>query len=108
VRSTPEEDIADCISIRGDKTIEVGSELVVKTFSGRNGPSRVERLENIYRRLATKGVPFTDRLNHSNKHKGKVYFEPRGKDKTPSTQQELLDAIRCVLMALKVCGLPSQ
>ncbi|PKK69323.1 hypothetical protein RhiirC2_781156 [Rhizophagus irregularis] len=97
---------------RSDKIIEVCATKVKKTFT-HSYPAinygRVEKLRNIYKKLEVKGVPNVDKLFASycdEKHGAVVYLEPKGIRVNPSNQEELLNAIICILEALE--GLHSE
>ncbi|CAG8682540.1 20694_t:CDS:2 [Rhizophagus irregularis] len=93
---------------RSDKIIEVCATKVKKTFT-HSYPAinygRVEKLRNIYKKLEVKGVPNVDKLFASycdEKHGAVVYLEPKGIRVNPSNQEELLNAIICILETLEV------
>ncbi|GBC04666.1 hypothetical protein RclHR1_00580031 [Rhizophagus clarus] len=89
--------------MRTDRTIEVCGKGVRKTYTYRKAEIRVQKLINIYEKLRRKGVPNVDHLEYFNKAKGKVYLTPKGRSNVPpKDQQELVEAIICVLEALVV------
>ena len=86
--------------IRGGCTIELAGRHVIKAYQYPGAQERVAKLVNTYELLRTKGVPNTDRLECSSEKK--MILSPRGIDYIPKTEQELLDAVVCVLEALEV------
>jgi hypothetical protein len=75
---------------------------VKKTYLFEDVGSRVQKLVNLYGKLVRKGVPNIDHLNCYNKESGVVHLSPKGKQDVPNNQQELFEAIICVLEALVV------
>ncbi|CAB4415770.1 unnamed protein product [Rhizophagus irregularis] len=56
----------------------------------------------IFMKLKKKGVPNIDQLDCYNKEGDVVYLSPKGLQVVPKNQQELFEAIVCVLEALAV------
>jgi hypothetical protein len=77
--------------------VEIRRKSVKKTYL----VERVRHLENIYKALKDKDVPHVDRLAHL--IDATIYLEPKRIDTRPSNQEELLQAITCILEALVVC-----
>ena len=63
-------------------------------------PEQVHYLENIYKALQSKRVPHTDCLVHS--ISATVFLKPKGVVIRPSNEEELLEALVCVLWTLLV------
>jgi hypothetical protein len=82
--------------------IEIRGAGVKKTYLFDNIQERVLKLVNLYEILKKKGVPNTDRLVCYNNESGSVYLTPKGLQAVPKNQQELLEAIICILEALVV------
>jgi hypothetical protein len=85
---------------RTDKSLEIGTKYIKKIYLGDLAAERVRDLENVYKMLQEKGVPNVDRLAHS--INTTVYLEPKGVDVRPRNENELLQAITCILQALTV------
>ena len=85
--------------------IKVGSCAVEKKYMQRDGEARVNHLKTIYELLQAKHVPNVDRILNSylndNIHGSVVYLQPKGIDDSPRRAQEVLEAVKCVLEALK-------
>ncbi|CAB4382106.1 unnamed protein product [Rhizophagus irregularis] len=62
--------------------------------------NRIQKLVNLYEKLEKKGVPNIDHLDCYNKEGDIVYLSPKGLKVVPKNQQELFEAIVCVLEAL--------
>jgi hypothetical protein len=82
--------------------IEIRGTGVKKTYIYEAIGSRVQKLVNLYEKLVRKGVPNIDHLNCYNKESGVVHLSPKGNQVVPNNQQELFEAIICVLEALVV------
>jgi hypothetical protein len=90
---------------RNDKSLEIGTKSIRKIYLGDHATEHVRHLENIYNMLQEKRVPNVDRLTHS--FDTTVYLEPKGVGVQPSNENEILEAIICVLQALTV-SIPSK
>lgn len=88
--------------VRTNRTIEIRGTGVKKTYTYENIGSRVQKLVNLYEKLVRKGVPNIDHLNCYNRDSGVVHLSPKGQQVVPKNQQELFEAIICVLEALVV------
>ena len=77
-----------------------------KTARALGSASRCKYLTLVYSQLESKKVPNTDELKSFRKYS--VLLVPLGIEKEPQNDDELLDAIRCVLEALKVIRFPKQ
>lgn len=86
---------------RDGKSVQIGLNSVKKTYHGDHAMERVRYLQNIYKALSEKQVPHVDHLTHS--LNTTVYLEPKGVVVRPSNEEELLEALACVLQALQVC-----
>lgn len=86
---------------RDGKSVEIGTKNVKKVYHGDQGAERVRYIQTIYRQLQEKDVPHVDALTHA--AHSMIYVEPKGIAVKPSNKKELLDAIICVLRALRVC-----
>jgi hypothetical protein len=82
--------------------IEIRGTGVKKTYLYENIQARVLKLVNFYERMEKKRVPNIDHLDCYNKESGSVHLSPKGSQAVPKNQQELLEAIICVLEALVV------
>jgi len=63
---------------------------------------KVQKLRAVYERLRRKEVPNVDRLTWDSSEGNTVYLEPKGICKVPTTEEELVDAVSCILEALVV------
>ena len=67
----------------------------------------VQHLRDIYQLLEDKNVPNIDILMqyyiNDHVHGSVVYLQPKGMDIFPCQGQEILEAVVCILQALKVC-----
>ena len=78
----------------------LGLQSVAKTYHGNHASDRVNFLQNIYKLLRDKQVPHVDRLTHV--IGTTIYLEPKGIFISPSSEEELLNALVCILQALQV------
>jgi len=79
---------------------------VTKTYTCNSAQARVKYLTLVYSQLESKKVPNTDELKSFRKYS--VLLVPLGIEKEPQNDDELLDAISCVLEALKVIRFTKQ
>jgi hypothetical protein len=102
--------IFDLLSVycRGTGTIiKVGLSAVKKKYTQDDTALHVQQLQDIYWLLEDEDVPNIDVLmqyyinNHV--HGSVVYLQPKGMDIFLGQGQEVLEAVVCVLQALKVC-----
>ena len=67
--------------------------------------AQVQHLQDIYSILHEKHTPNVDNLHLSfidhSKHGSVVYLQPKGMAVQPASAREVLDAVLCVLAALK-------
>lgn len=89
---------------REGKSLEIGLRSIKKTYHGDLGQKRVRMIKNIYDQLKEKGVPHVDTLTYEDSPA--IYLEPRGIDIKPGNEKALLQAVTCVLQALKVLHQP--
>lgn len=82
--------------------IEIRGTGVKKTYLFGNIQTRVQKLVNLYEKLVRKEVPNIDHLDCYKKESGSVHLSPKGLQVVPNNQQELFEAIICVLEALVV------
>ncbi|GBC49943.2 crinkler (CRN) family protein [Rhizophagus irregularis DAOM 181602=DAOM 197198] len=87
---------------RNDRMIEIRGTGVKKTYLFGNIQTRVQKLVNLYEKLVRKEVPNIDHLDCYKKESGSVHLSPKGLQVVPNNQQELFEAIICVLEALVV------
>ncbi|GES82650.1 crinkler (CRN) family protein [Rhizophagus clarus] len=87
---------------RNGRMIEIRGTGVKKTYLFENIQTRVQKLVNLYEKLVRKEVPNIDHLDCYNKESGSVHLSPKGLQVVPSNQQELFEAITCVLEAIVV------
>jgi hypothetical protein len=85
----------------------VGSSEVEKKFTPGDRVARVEHLRVIYHLLKEKRVPNVDELqryySNSSVRGSVVYLRPKGMDDSPRREQEVKEALICILEALVVC-----
>ncbi|KAJ7228257.1 hypothetical protein GGX14DRAFT_692378 [Mycena pura] len=86
--------------------IEIVGPLVIKTFKGEMRETEMNHLEKMYVVLEQRKVPHTDKPRHFAKDEYKVLLGPRGDSREPKTEDELLDAIICLLEMLQVLHKP--
>lgn len=84
---------------RDDCTVEITGRNIVKSYTSVDRFQRVENLQNVYHLLRIKKVPRTDKLVYFSNTT--VILSPRGTANMPKTEEELLEALICVLEALK-------
>lgn len=84
---------------RDRNNVEVAGHCIIKTCTGPDKFARVQRLASIYKLLIEKEVPYTDSVVHT--YDTTVVLGPRGISKPPQTEDELLDALVCVLKMLE-------
>lgn len=95
-------------SNRANKLVTLNTEYVQKVykdteFYGFSGAAHVENLRSVYRLLEKKKVPNTDRLVQFNLvPKPFVRLQPVGNSQAPQNEKELIEAIICILEAVKV------
>ncbi|PFH46032.1 hypothetical protein AMATHDRAFT_8343 [Amanita thiersii Skay4041] len=77
---------------------------VCKTYHREENYECFDDLTEIYQLLATKGVPNVDRLRMANENAKEPYIElePRGLDSGPQSVDDIKNAVKCILEALKV------
>jgi hypothetical protein len=93
---------------RDDKTFEICGTDVRKTYHGPDCILQVQRLNRVYERLRSKGVPNVDDMQssyyreerHSRKATAVAYLQPKGICVSPQTINQVFDAISCILEAL--------
>jgi hypothetical protein len=85
---------------RGDCTVELAGRHIIKAYDCPESTERVEKLVDTYKLLQTKAVPNTDHLEDASENR--IMLLPRGVDNMPKSEQELVDAIVCILEALVV------
>jgi len=85
---------------RPNCTIEFSQDKIFKNYTCEDGIDRVRHLKDIYAILVSKDVPHIDRLMKA-RHTS-VMLTPRGIEKQPNDDKELLDATISVLETLKV------
>ena len=84
------------------KTIELLQTSVIKRYF-EAGP--VEKLKTLYHEMENANVPFIDHLDYTNTTETKTpfaSFSPKGVRHRPTSKEQLVKAIHCVLTALKV------
>ncbi|KAJ7220758.1 hypothetical protein GGX14DRAFT_431977 [Mycena pura] len=93
---------------RSTCVVEILGPVVLKTFTGSLDirQTRMDHLDKIYIILGQKSVPHTDKLLHFIPDEHKVILHPRGDARGPKTEDELLDAVICVLEMLEVLHKP--
>jgi hypothetical protein len=88
------------------RTIEVCGTNIRKVFIGSNHTACLAKLQNVYAILVEKGVPNIDYLAFSREsvedQQSVAYLAPKGMSVYPKTEEELLQAISCVLASLVV------
>jgi hypothetical protein len=88
------------IHCRENGTVEIAGHFVIKSYTGADRLVRARYLQHIYALLETRQVPHVDSLEHH--FDTTVVLSPRGLAKTPTSEEELLSALTCVLEALEV------
>jgi len=91
--------------------IEIGGNLVKKTFMNTGSAAHVCFLSEIYRLLRRKNVPHTDFLRTTSidslsPRYPYITTSPVGLDQWPEDGRDAYNAVHCVLEALKVLALP--
>jgi len=98
-------------SRRHNSKVEIVGHCIIKTYTGANRFQRVAHLQTIYKLLDGKKVPNVDSLKHLYSGRSvdplrpgdqKVVLSPRGIATTPASEEELVEALICVLNALVV------
>jgi hypothetical protein len=92
--------LADYTFQRDGCTVEITGRNIVKTYTSLDRSQRVANIRNTYHLLQIKEVPNTDALVHF--FGTTIILSPRGISNLPRTEQELLEAVICVLEALEV------
>ena len=77
--------------------MEIAGWRIVKEFTSLDRYERLDRLGRIYHHLKEQKVPNTDHLVHMSKEKATAVLSPRGIERLPETEDELLTALKCVL-----------
>ncbi|KAI9566666.1 hypothetical protein HD554DRAFT_2174326 [Boletus coccyginus] len=85
---------------RDNGTVEIAGHHIIKSYTCPDKLVRVLRLQSIYGMLKKRRVPNVDSLKH--RFDSSLILSPRGLAKTPTSEEELLGAIICVLEALEV------
>jgi len=96
------------VNSRGTGTIiKIGSSAVEKKYTQDDRVVCVQHLQDIYQLLEDKDVPNMDVLMqyyiNNIVHRSVVYLQLKGMDIFLRRGQEVLEAVLCVLQALKVC-----
>lgn len=85
---------------RNNGTVEIAGRWIIKVYTSKDKFERFERIQGVYRLLSTKRVRHVDSPMHA--FDTTLVLSPRGRDEVPMTEQELLNALKCVLEALQV------
>ncbi|KAI9455621.1 hypothetical protein HD554DRAFT_2178403 [Boletus coccyginus] len=93
--------VAEFVKLARDNgTVEIAGHHIIKSYTCPDKLVRVVRLQSIYGLLQTRRVPNIDSLKHH--FDTSLILSPRGLAETPTSEEELLSAIICVLEALEV------
>jgi len=87
---------------RENSNVEIAGRRIVKEFTCPDRYERLDRLCQIYHLLKEQKVPNTDHPVHMSKEKATVVLSPRGIERLPETEDELLSALKCVLECLQI------
>jgi hypothetical protein len=101
-------DTANCKNVefqklkRENSNVEIAGRRIVKEFTSPDRYERLDRLCRIYHLLKEQKAPNTDHLEHMYKEKATVVLSPRGIERLPETEDQLLSALKCVLECLQI------
>jgi len=88
------------------RTIEVCGTNIRKAFMGSNRAACLAKLQNVYNTLAEKRVPNVNYLVYKREsienQQSVAYLAPKGMSTYPKTEEELIQAVSCILEALVV------
>ena len=87
---------------RANSNVEIAGRRIVKEFTSPYRYEWLDRLGRIYHLLKEQKVPNTDQLVHMSKEKATAVLSPRGIERLPETEDELLSALKCVLECLQI------
>ncbi|KAI9455635.1 hypothetical protein HD554DRAFT_267293 [Boletus coccyginus] len=93
--------VAEFVKLASENgTVEIAGHHIIKSYTCADKFVRVFRLQSIYGLLLKRRVPNVDSLKHH--FDTSLILSPRGLAETPTSEEELLSAIICVLEALEV------